>query len=190
MVANVDGSSTTQGNGADIVITSPQGEDLEFAVKFGFKAPNNEAEYETLVAGIKMAHETGAKHLLAYSDSQLVVKQVEGTYEAKEKSMVQYLQQIAELRTSFESFQIIPISREENVKADCLSRLASALEDFRTRHITIQYLPNPGTTLTIQAISSTTDWRTPIVEWLEKGSLLIINGKPLDLSPEPFDSSY
>ncbi|KAL0394778.1 UNVERIFIED_CONTAM: hypothetical protein Slati_4444000 [Sesamum latifolium] len=46
---HVDGSSTIQGSGAGIVITSPQGEDLEFAVKFGFKASNNEAEYEALM---------------------------------------------------------------------------------------------------------------------------------------------
>ncbi|KAL0378471.1 UNVERIFIED_CONTAM: hypothetical protein Sradi_3152600 [Sesamum radiatum] len=66
---HVDGSSTIQGSGAGIVITSPQGEDLEFAVKFGFKASNNEAEYKALVAGMKMAHEAGARHLLAYSNS-------------------------------------------------------------------------------------------------------------------------
>ncbi|KAL0420627.1 UNVERIFIED_CONTAM: hypothetical protein Slati_3085600 [Sesamum latifolium] len=82
---HVDGSSTAQGSGAGIVITTPQGEDLEFAMKFSFKASNNEAEYEALVIGMRMAHETGARHLLAYSDSQLVVKQVEGTYEAKEE---------------------------------------------------------------------------------------------------------
>ncbi|KAL0449336.1 UNVERIFIED_CONTAM: hypothetical protein Slati_1490000 [Sesamum latifolium] len=109
---------------------------------------------------MKMAHEAGAIYLLAYLDSQLVVKQVEGIYEAKKKSMVQYLQQIAELITSFESFKVIQIPREENAKADCLSRLASALEDYRTRHITIQYLPNPRATLAIQAISSPTDENT------------------------------
>ncbi|KAL0373592.1 UNVERIFIED_CONTAM: hypothetical protein Sradi_3274900 [Sesamum radiatum] len=87
---HVDGSSTTQGSGAGIVITTPQGEDLEFAIKFDFKASNNEVEYEALVTGMKMAHEAGAKHFLAYLDSQLVVKQVEGTYEAKEESMIQY----------------------------------------------------------------------------------------------------
>ncbi|KAL0448882.1 UNVERIFIED_CONTAM: hypothetical protein Slati_1444600 [Sesamum latifolium] len=68
-------SETTQGSSAGIVITSPQGEDLEFAIKFGFKAFNNEAEYEALAIGIRMAHEAGARHLLAYSDSQLIVKQ-------------------------------------------------------------------------------------------------------------------
>ncbi|KAL0439899.1 UNVERIFIED_CONTAM: hypothetical protein Slati_2472900 [Sesamum latifolium] len=85
---HVDASSTTQGSGAGIVITTPQGKDLEFAIKFGFKASNNEAEYEALVIGMRMAHEAGARHLLAYSDSQLVVKQVKGTYEAKEENMI------------------------------------------------------------------------------------------------------
>ncbi|KAL0431963.1 UNVERIFIED_CONTAM: Transposon Ty3-G Gag-Pol polyprotein [Sesamum radiatum] len=83
---HVDGSSTIQGSGAGIAITSPQGKDLEFTVKFGFKTSNNEAEYEALVIGMRMAHEAGARHLLAYSDSQLIVKQIEGTFEAKEES--------------------------------------------------------------------------------------------------------
>ncbi|KAL0453770.1 UNVERIFIED_CONTAM: hypothetical protein Slati_1355100 [Sesamum latifolium] len=85
---HVDGSSMTQGSGACIVITSPQGEDLEFAIKFSFKASNNEAEYEALVIGMRMAHEAGARHLLAYSDYQLIVKQIEGTFEAKKESMI------------------------------------------------------------------------------------------------------
>ncbi|KAL0458552.1 UNVERIFIED_CONTAM: hypothetical protein Slati_0482400 [Sesamum latifolium] len=147
------------------------GEDLEFTVKFDFKADNNEVEYEALMADMKMTHGAGARHLIAYSDSQLVVKQVEGIYEVNEENMIQYLQQIAELKTSFESFQIVQILREENVKADCLSKLASALEDCRTMHVTIQYLPKPRTLLTIQAISSIEDCRTLVIKWLEEGCL-------------------
>ncbi|KAL0455095.1 UNVERIFIED_CONTAM: hypothetical protein Slati_0848700 [Sesamum latifolium] len=142
---HVDGSSTTQGSGAGIVITMPQGEDLEFAIKFNFKASNNEAEYEALVIGMRIAHEAGARHLLAYSDSQLVVKQVEGTYEAKEESMIHYLQQIADLKTKFHHFQIIQIPREENAKADSLSKLESSLEDCRisTSPYTTSLKPGP-----------------------------------------------
>ncbi|KAK4391520.1 hypothetical protein Sango_1929800 [Sesamum angolense] len=84
---------------------------------------------------MRMVHEVGSKHFVAYSDSQLIVKQVEGTYEAKEENMIHYLQQIAKLKTRFESFQLIQILREENVKANCVSKLARALEDCRTRHI-------------------------------------------------------
>ncbi|KAL0402613.1 UNVERIFIED_CONTAM: Ribonuclease HI [Sesamum latifolium] len=142
---HVDGSYTIQGSGAGIVITTPQGEDLEFAIKFGFKASNNEAEYEALVIGMRMAHEAGARHLLAYSDSQLIVKQIEGAYEAKEESMIQYLQQITNLKTGFDHFQIIQIPREENAKADCVSKLSSNLEDCRMRHITMHYLPGGPT---------------------------------------------
>ncbi|KAL0386640.1 UNVERIFIED_CONTAM: hypothetical protein Slati_4589000 [Sesamum latifolium] len=102
---------------AGIVITTPQGEDLEFAIKFGLRPPTMK-EYEALVIGMRMAHETGARRLLAYSDSQLIVKQVEGAYEAKEENMIQYLQQITDLKAKFHHFQIIQIPREENAKAD------------------------------------------------------------------------
>ncbi|KAL0381941.1 UNVERIFIED_CONTAM: Polyprotein P3 [Sesamum latifolium] len=167
---HVDGSSTTQGSGAGIVITTPQGEDLEFAIKFGFKASNNEAEYEALVIGMRMAHETGARRLLAYSDSQLIVKQVEGAYEAKEENMIQYLQQITDLKAKFHHFQI-QIPREENAKADSLSKLASSLEDCRTRHITMHYLPEARTPLAVQPITTGKDWRTPIIKWIDEGLL-------------------
>ncbi|KAL0402054.1 UNVERIFIED_CONTAM: Ribonuclease HI [Sesamum latifolium] len=140
---HVDGSSTSQGSGAGIVLTTPQGDDMEFAIKFEFKASNNKAEYEALVLGMRMAQDAGASHLLAYSNSQLIVKQVNGEYKAKEESMVQYLQQIEELKIKFKSFQLQQIPREENVKADSLSKLASALEDCKTRRITVQHLPQP-----------------------------------------------
>ncbi|KAL0286845.1 UNVERIFIED_CONTAM: hypothetical protein Scaly_2781200 [Sesamum calycinum] len=52
----------------------PQGEDMEFLIKFDFKASNNEADYEALVLGMKMAQDVGASDLLAYSESQLIVK--------------------------------------------------------------------------------------------------------------------
>ncbi|KAK4403035.1 hypothetical protein Sango_1044200 [Sesamum angolense] len=75
---HVDGSSTAQGSEASVVIASPQGEDMEFTVKFDFKTSKNEVEYEALVLDMRMAQDIGASHLLAYSDSQLIVKQVNG----------------------------------------------------------------------------------------------------------------
>ncbi|KAL0308878.1 UNVERIFIED_CONTAM: hypothetical protein Sradi_5830100 [Sesamum radiatum] len=62
-------------------------------------------------------------------------------------------------------------SKQENIKADCLSKLASSLDDCRTKHIIIQYLPELRAHLAVQAISSSKDWRTPVVKWLEEGSL-------------------
>ncbi|KAL0310285.1 UNVERIFIED_CONTAM: hypothetical protein Scaly_2943000 [Sesamum calycinum] len=143
--------------------------DLEFVVEFGFRASNNEVEYKALVISMRMTHDVGARHLVAYSDSQLIVKQVEDTYEGKEENMMHYLQQIEELKTGFESFQLIQIPREENVKVDCFSKLAGALEDCRTRRITIQHLPEPRAPLSIQVISPIENWKTPVIRLLEEG---------------------
>ncbi|KAL0411566.1 UNVERIFIED_CONTAM: hypothetical protein Slati_3746300 [Sesamum latifolium] len=86
--------------------------------------------------------------------------------------MVQYLQQIEELKTKFKSFQLHQIPREENIKADSLSKLASALEDCKTRRITMQHLPQPRIPLNIQPIlSNNNDWRTPIIRWIDEGHL-------------------
>ncbi|KAL0449088.1 UNVERIFIED_CONTAM: hypothetical protein Slati_1465200 [Sesamum latifolium] len=57
---HVDSSSTIQGSGAGVVLTSPQGDDVEFTIKFEFKASNNEAEYEGLVLGMRMAQDVRA----------------------------------------------------------------------------------------------------------------------------------
>ncbi|KAL0449954.1 UNVERIFIED_CONTAM: hypothetical protein Slati_1551800 [Sesamum latifolium] len=63
------------------------------------------------------------------------------------------------------------IPREENAKADSLSKLASSLEDCRTRHITIYYLPDARAPLAVQPITTGEDWRTPIIKWIEEGLL-------------------
>ncbi|KAL0394568.1 UNVERIFIED_CONTAM: Pro-Pol polyprotein [Sesamum latifolium] len=66
---------------------------------------------------------------------------------------------------------IIQIPREENIKVDGLSKLASALEDCRTRHITIQYVPEARTLLAVQPITTGEDWRITIIRWIEEGHL-------------------
>ena len=53
---SVDGASNAQGSGAGLILTSPKGIDIEYALRFGFQASNNEAEYEAVIAGFKLAH--------------------------------------------------------------------------------------------------------------------------------------
>ncbi|KAL0332929.1 UNVERIFIED_CONTAM: hypothetical protein Scaly_2194400 [Sesamum calycinum] len=60
---HVDGSSTLAGSEAGIVLTSPEGDELEYALQFDFKASNNETEYEALIAGIRMALDTRERNL-------------------------------------------------------------------------------------------------------------------------------
>ncbi|KAL0401893.1 UNVERIFIED_CONTAM: hypothetical protein Slati_4219200 [Sesamum latifolium] len=101
---HVDGSSTLIGSGAGVVLTSLEGDKLEYALRFNLKASHNETEYEALIVGIRMALNARAKNLIVHSDSQLVTDQVEGKYEAKEERMKEYLQEIDELTSRLKNF--------------------------------------------------------------------------------------
>ena len=76
---SVDGTSNAQGSGAGLILTSPEGIDIEYALRFGFHTSNNEAEYEAIIAGLNLAHSLEVDQLEVYSDSQLVVRQIEDT---------------------------------------------------------------------------------------------------------------
>ncbi|KAL0427317.1 UNVERIFIED_CONTAM: hypothetical protein Slati_2906500 [Sesamum latifolium] len=66
---HVDDSSTLVGSGAGVVLTSSEGDELEYALRFHFKASNNEAENEVFIPGIRMALDARARNLIVYSDS-------------------------------------------------------------------------------------------------------------------------
>ena len=83
---SVDGASNAQGSGAGIILTSPEGIDIEYALRFGFQA----SKYEAVIAGLNLAHSLEVDQLVC-SDFQLVVRQIEDTYEAKSGRMILYL---------------------------------------------------------------------------------------------------
>ena len=91
---SVDGAANSQGSGVGLILTSPDGIDVEYALRFGFQATNNEAKYEFVIAGLNLAHFMEANQLEIWSDSQLVVKHIEDSYEARGKKMILYLKKV------------------------------------------------------------------------------------------------
>ncbi|XP_022142669.1 uncharacterized protein LOC111012723 [Momordica charantia] len=81
---------------AGVVILSPKDTRIKIALRFGFKASNNEAEYEAPVAGLQTAESHEAKHLTVLSDSMLLVNQVKGEYQVKGEKLSAYKTQRAE----------------------------------------------------------------------------------------------
>ena len=80
----VDGALSAIGAGAGIVIITPEGIRLEHSFRLGFKASNNKAEYKAFIAGLRTAFDMGARDIEVYSNSQLVVNQVQGNFEARD----------------------------------------------------------------------------------------------------------
>ena len=74
---------------------------MEYALRFGFQASNNEAEYEVVIAGLNLAHSMEADQLEVSSDPQLVLKQAEDSYEARGEKMILYLKNVRELLGKF-----------------------------------------------------------------------------------------
>ena len=99
---------------------------IEQALRFAFKASNNQAEYEALIAGMLLAKEMGAQSLLAKSDSQLVTGQVTGEYQAKDPQMVAYLRYVQVLKGASAMFELEHVPREQNARAYLLAKLASS----------------------------------------------------------------
>ena len=81
--------------------------------RFGFRASNNEAEYEAVIAGLNLTHFMEADQLEVSSDSQLVVKQIEDSYEARGEKMILYLKK-------FVRVQVKHVPRSENSRVDVI----------------------------------------------------------------------
>ena len=83
----VVGASSTIRAGVGIIIITLEGIRLEHSFKLGFKAFNNEAGYEALLAGLRVVLDMGAREVEIYLDSRLVVSQVLGSFEARDSRM-------------------------------------------------------------------------------------------------------
>ncbi|GJZ14995.1 reverse transcriptase domain-containing protein [Tanacetum coccineum] len=125
-----DGLSCVNGSGAGLILTSPEGTEFTYALRFRFDATNNEAEYEALIAGLRIAKQMGVKNLQENVDSRLVANQVNETYIAKEPGMIKYLEKFKDLTSTFKEFSIKQNSRKKSI--DGREVLAVVDEEGRT----------------------------------------------------------
>ena len=92
----------------------------------GFKTSNNEAEYEALLVGLRVVSDLGAKEVEIYSDSLLIVNQVQGSFEAKDPWMMEYLQLVKQTVGHFQKVRVIQVARGQNRHANSLAILVSS----------------------------------------------------------------
>nr|GEX92582.1 reverse transcriptase domain-containing protein [Tanacetum cinerariifolium] len=92
-----DGSSCVGGFGVGLILTSPKGMEFTYARRFQFTASNNEAEYEALIASLRIAVHMGVCNVYVSVDSKLVACQVLGAYVTKEENMIKYLEKVKSL---------------------------------------------------------------------------------------------
>ncbi|XP_076894778.1 uncharacterized protein LOC143547175 [Bidens hawaiensis] len=139
---HTDGASNEDGSGAGLILVSPEGTEFTCAIRLNFASTNNEAEYEALLAGLRVAQEKSVRRVRAHVDSLLVANQVSGDYEAKDHKMIEYLKKTKGLLKSFQEARVVHIPRVQNKKADALTTIIFG-EDSRKCGNTRMQLDGP-----------------------------------------------
>nr|GEV14250.1 reverse transcriptase domain-containing protein [Tanacetum cinerariifolium] len=139
-----------------------------------FAASNNEAEYEALIAGLRIAVQMGVQNVHVSVDSKLVANQVLGTYVAKKENMIKYLEKVKSLISGFTNFSISQVPRSKNKKADSLSKIASTSFAHLSKQALVEILKEKSikekeVTTVVEEDGPT--WMTSIMEYLKEWTL-------------------
>ncbi|GJU97960.1 reverse transcriptase domain-containing protein [Tanacetum coccineum] len=169
-----DRSSSSDGSGAGFMLVNLEGKEYTYALRFEFKTTNNEAEYEALLAGLPIAKEMKIQERIIFVDSQLVANQVNGLFEVRQPVIKQYLEKEKELLASFPTYSIEHIKRDQNKKADALSKLASMTFSKLAKEVLVEVLQEKS--ITQKEIADVTqeeedNWMIHIREFLQLGKL-------------------
>ncbi|GKU90960.1 hypothetical protein SLEP1_g4897 [Rubroshorea leprosula] len=168
----VDRASSSKGSGAGALLIGPDGYRSEHALKFNFDATNNIAEYEALILGLQLALELKISAIQVYSDSQLVVNQINSICEVVDPVMVKYVALVAELKCKFQKFCLRKIPRTENEQVDSLFKFASD-SSLSSRSVFVEVLDEPSFmkpwVMEISTNPDTPSWTDSIISFLRDG---------------------
>ncbi|XP_030959187.1 uncharacterized protein LOC115981150 [Quercus lobata] len=170
--AHIDGAANQRGLVVGLVLVSPEGITIEKSLRLGFSTTNNEAEYEALLEGMSMIRKLGGKFVNMFSDSRLIVGQVNGELEAKDERMQEYLVQVKYLQTHFYHFHLVHVSRSKNTHADSVAMLTTSSAQPLPRVILVEDLYRPTTEkangIRVHNIRAGPSWMDPLVLFLKQ----------------------
>ena len=126
VVVHIDGGS--RGNpgeaGVGVYFQDRSGAPLQRIARYIGRATNNTAEYQALLIALARARDAGVRHLRVFSDSELLVNQVNGRYRTKVPHLQQYLQEAIRLMREIGRVDVAHVRREMNTEADALANEA------------------------------------------------------------------
>ena len=140
----MDGASRTLEASAGVVVITPEGIKLEHSFRLDFKASNNEAEYEALLAELRVVSDLGTQEVEVYLDSQLVVNQIQGRFEAKEPRMMKYLRLVKKTTDCFPSIKTVQVAKGQNRHTNSLATLASSSTEGIPQLIKVELVSKPS----------------------------------------------
>jgi ribonuclease HI len=116
---------------------------LRYVLQIHFAASNNVAEYEALVHGLKVSKDIGIRRIMCFGDSDLVIQQCSGIWDAHDANMGSYRFLVQQLSGYFEGCEFRHVPRAQNEAADTLSKLGSS-RDSIPPGISLEHLRKPS----------------------------------------------
>ncbi|GKA31231.1 reverse transcriptase domain-containing protein [Tanacetum coccineum] len=144
-----DGASNDHISGAGLILIDSEGVEYSYALRLNFTNLNNDAEYEALLAGLRIAAKMKVEKMHALVDSKLVTSQVEGSYEAKGEKTKKYREKILKMLAY--------------VQCEGLTK-GVLIEELNERSVDMAEV----NTIVEEAAQT---WMTPIQEYIAKGIL-------------------
>jgi ribonuclease HI len=175
-----DGSLKLEGAGAGVLLISPTGKQLKYILQIFWKVSNNEAEYEALLHELRLAASLGIKRLLVYSDSAVVINQVNKSWDRNKENMGSYCLEVRKLENKFYGLEFHHVVRDDNVAADVLSKLGSTRAQVPAgvfvHELHAPSIPEPAPPTTNPAhppasqevMMIDVDWRQPFIDYLSE----------------------
>ncbi|XP_030933266.1 uncharacterized protein LOC115959101 [Quercus lobata] len=173
--AYVNSAANQRGSRVGLVLISPKGITIEKSLRLGFSATNNKVEDEVLLEGMTMVEKLGEKSINMFSDSRLVVGQVNRELEARDERMQEYLVQAKRLRARFNFFSLMHVSRSGNTHVDSLATLATSSAQCLPRVILVEDLHRPlvvkAGLMHVHSVKAGPSWMDPIILFLREDIL-------------------
>nr|GFA13377.1 hypothetical protein [Tanacetum cinerariifolium] len=121
-----DEASSLKGLGAGLVLVGPSGIEYTYALRLTFLSTNNEAEYEALLAGLRIARQMNILNIEVKVDYKLVASQINKNYKASKDSMIKYMAKAKEVgSTTLDSKVIVILKRFKATMRETLLKVAT-----------------------------------------------------------------
>jgi ribonuclease HI len=173
-----DGLLKLEGAGVGVLLISPTGEQLKYVLQIFWKV--SKAEYEALLHGLCLAASLGIKRLLVYSDSAVVINQVNKSCDRNKENMDAYCLEVRNLENKFYGLEFHHVVRDNNVAADILSKLGSTRAQVPAgvfvHELHASSIPDPAPPTTDpthpwagqEVMMIDMDWKQPFIDYIRE----------------------
>jgi ribonuclease HI len=157
-------------------LISPTGEQLKYVLQIFWKVSNNEAEYEALLHGLRLAASLAIKRLLVCGDYAVVINQVNMSWDCNKENMDAYCREVRKLENKFYGLEFHHVVPDNNDAVDVLSKLGSTRTQVPAgvfvHEVHAPSIPEPAPLTTVPAhppagqevMMIDVEWRQPFID--------------------------